>query len=135
MTLEFILKRHFSRLVGIGSLPFLAAASGMASADTQFVDPANTCGGNANCHVDIQSAVIAVSLPADIRIYPGTYNELIDLDLMNGGTPGAISFQALDGAGNPAVGTVTKGWDRSSQCGQSYYRRLLRGRLDSAGAG
>ncbi len=84
----------------------LLGISSHAAANTQYVDFGNVCGSNTPCHITIQAAVNAASLPADIRIYPGTYNENVDLSLVNGSSPGTIGLQALTAGGVPGVGTV-----------------------------
>ncbi len=84
------------------------AASGWA--DTVFVDNGGNCNGNTPCFSTIQDGVNAATAPADVRIFPGTYNESVNIGLLNsdlGNVLGNLAFQALNAGGGPAVGTVT----------------------------
>ncbi|MEM7279512.1 MAG: right-handed parallel beta-helix repeat-containing protein [Pseudomonadota bacterium] len=80
-------------------------ASG-ALADTQYVG-SGTCGGLSPCNATIQDAVDAATVPADIRILPGTYADPVDLSSLNADMQGDIVLQAINPDDTAAVDTAT----------------------------
>ena len=72
----------------------------LASATTQYsVDATNSCGGDTPCYTGIQNAVDAAitadQSPALILVYPGTYNEAVEVY----GFTGDISLRAVTANG------------------------------------
>lgn len=75
-----------------------------AVADTRYVDGANNCGGNTPCDTSIQAAVDAATLPAVIKVYPGTYTESVTIRQVQGD----ITLQAVSASGSAVTSpTVT----------------------------
>ena len=101
--------RRNSILLAIGHI-LLAAVSTSASADTRYVDGTNNCGGNTPCDTTIQAAVDAATVPAEIKVYPGTYTESVTIRAVEGD----ISLQAVSASGSAVTSpTVTVNGDTS----------------------
>ena len=74
--------------------------SSLASATAQYsVDATNSCGGDTSCYPAIQDAVdaaiTAAESPALILVYPGTYNEAVQV----WGFTGDITLRAVSASG------------------------------------
>ena len=82
----------------------LMAATSSHSA-TLFVDENNFCAGNLPCYTAIQTAVVNATPDSEIRVFPGTYAEQVDLSLMGAAigpaTDGNIQFITLSDDGEP----------------------------------
>lgn len=79
---------------------FFVMTSSLASATTQYsVDATNSCGGDTPCSTTIQGAVDAAinaaQSPALVLVYPGTYNEAVEVY----GFTGDISLRAVSANG------------------------------------
>jgi hypothetical protein len=90
----------------------IAGSNTARAASATYADPGGTCAGLTPCFTTIQAAVNnAGPAPATVSVFPGTYNETVDLGLMGsdlgGGVPGDLTLQAVDAAGSPANGTAT----------------------------
>ena len=87
-------------LAGVLALvvPLLVVFATPASAATRCV---NT-GGTGGCYGSIQDAVNAAGGGDVINVYPGTYNESVDL----GGHSGALTLRTVSAAGNLTPGTA-----------------------------
>lgn len=99
--------------VGLIGWCLLAAScwvSPVHAATPVYADATASCSGLTPCYSSIQEAVDnAGPAPAEVGIFPGTYAENVDLSAMGsaiGGSPGAISLQALDVSGQPATDGV-----------------------------
>ncbi len=82
----------------------------LVHAETHHVDNVGNCNGLTNCYSTIQQALNQAAADDEIRVFPGTYTESVDLSMMGSGlgtaTDGNISFIAVDGNNTQAVGTV-----------------------------
>ncbi|MGB9299636.1 MAG: right-handed parallel beta-helix repeat-containing protein, partial [Anaerolineae bacterium] len=88
-------------VVGVLALvvPLLLVWAAPVSAATLCV---NT-GGTGGCYGSIQDAVDNAGGGDVINVYPGTYDESVDL----GGHSGALTLRTVNNAGNPTPGTAT----------------------------
>ena len=75
-----------------------------------YVDGTGDCNGDAPCYPTIQEGVShAAPAPAAVHIYPGIYDEHVNLGLMGsevGGSQGVIDLISLNADGEPEPGTV-----------------------------
>jgi hypothetical protein len=69
------------------------------------VDKNLVCAGNVPCYQSIQAAVNAAQAGDTIYVFPGTYEEGVNLSTM--GAEGDITLITVDASGNPTPGTVT----------------------------
>lgn len=81
-----------------------AMTSSLASATVQYsVDATNGCGDDTPCYTAIQDAVdaaiTAAQSPALILVYPGTYNEAVQVY----GFTGDITLRAVSASGEPVL--------------------------------
>ena len=79
------------------------------SAQVVHVDPTGNCAMSFPCFSTIQQAINNAEAPATVRIFPGTYNEGIDLSLMGsfvGAEPGTITLMAVNTLNEPSSGTA-----------------------------
>jgi hypothetical protein len=88
----------------------LALAATPAAANTIWVhqtDP--TCGGRGTsgvtCFMTIQDGVNHANAPAQVFVFPGTYQESVDISTM--ATPGDLTLTTVNASGTPAAGTVS----------------------------
>jgi parallel beta-helix repeat protein len=90
-------------VVGVLALvvPLLFAFAAPVSAATRCV---NT-GGTGGCFGSIQAAVNAANGGDVIKVYPGTYDESVNVSAMN--SVGDLTLVTVNNAGTPAPGTVT----------------------------
>ena len=98
--------------VAVLAVAILLLTGGSARAATPtYADPGGTCASLTPCFTTVQEAVDnAGPAPAVVNIFPGTYAESVDLADMGSaiaGSAGDITLQAVDAAGDAAVGTVT----------------------------
>ncbi len=97
-------RRRFRKLLPLVStlaliLPLLLALASPVSAATLCVKP----GGPGACYASIQAAVNAAGAGDVIKVFPGTYNESVDL----GGHSGGLTLRTVNAAGNPTPHTAT----------------------------
>jgi pectinesterase len=90
-------------VVGVLALvvPLLLAFAAPVSAATRCV---NT-GGTGGCYGTIQAAVNAANGGDVINVYPGTYDESVNVSAMN--SVGSLTLVTVNAAGVPTPGTVT----------------------------
>ena len=66
------------------------------TADTPvYADPAGACNGLTPCFTTIQKAVNEVDVGGEVFVFPGAYAESVNLNEMNGGSPGTISLTTV----------------------------------------
>ncbi len=86
----------------------LVTASALHAQTTVFVDPALGCNGQTPCFATIQQGVnSAGGGDSTVNIFPGTYNESVDISLMGttgGLMQGNLILQGVDAVGSPSVG-------------------------------
>ena len=86
------------RLWIYGLLLTAVAATPLHAAQIVWVDAAGTCQGNTPCFTTIQQGVNNASAPpsqqAEVRVYPGTYNESVNLFLI-GSAVGGVQVDVL----------------------------------------
>ena len=91
-------------LIALAALLALLGLPRLAPAQMLFVDAAGTCDGMTPCFTTIQQGVNNAVADSAVLVFPGTYAESVNLDLMGSaiaGSPGDISivnyalFQAL----------------------------------------
>ena len=95
--------RILALLALLGALPAQAA-------QVVHVDPTGNCAMNFPCFSTIQQAINNAEPPAEVRIFPGTYEESVDLSLMGslvGSEPGTITLLAVNALNEPSSGTAT----------------------------
>jgi len=85
----------------------LGAAPVGAVSGPRYVDKnvARACADKVPCYLSIQLAVNAAQAGDTIYVFPGTYNEGVDLNQMD--PEGDITLITVDANGNPTPGTVT----------------------------
>jgi len=85
----------------------LGAAPVGAVSGPRYVDKnvARDCAGKEPCYLSIQLAVNAAQAGDTIYVFPGTYEEGVNLSTM--GAEGDITLITVDASGNPTPGTVT----------------------------
>jgi hypothetical protein len=85
----------------------LGAAPVGAVSGPRYVDQnvARDCAGKVPCYLSIQLAVNAAQAGDTIYVFPGTYEEGVNLSTM--GAEGDITLITVDASGNPTPGTVT----------------------------
>jgi parallel beta-helix repeat protein len=95
--------RRFFVVVGVLTLvvPLLLAWAGPVSAATRCVK----VGGGGGCFASIQAAVNAANGGDVIEVYPGIYDESVNLSTMN--SVGSLTLVTVNNAGTPTPGTVT----------------------------
>jgi parallel beta-helix repeat protein len=110
-------------LVGVLALvfPLLLAFATPVSAATRCVN----MGGTGGCYGSIQAAVNAANGGDVIHVYPGTYDESVNLSTMN--SVGSLTLVTVNNAGTPTPGTVTVHY--SSQQAELFTNPALDGDL------
>jgi hypothetical protein len=92
-----------------------SASNAGSSAALIYVDGTGDCASLTPCFTTIQQAVRLVeATDTEIRVFPGTYNESVDLDQAaadTGGTFGDLSIVSVDATGTEAPGAVVNGGD------------------------
>lgn len=95
-------------VAGVGSISTARADSPV------YADIGGTCGGLTPCYSTIQEAVYNVSDPdgsgplfAEVSVFPGTYDENVNLSAVGRGAMGDVQMTTVDFAGAPAPGTAT----------------------------
>jgi len=82
----------------------------LAQAGTLYVDNVSNCMGLTTCYSSIQEALNNAVTDDEIRIFPGTYPEAVDLSLMGSAlgvaTDGNLRFITVDENNNVAARTV-----------------------------
>jgi len=107
------LSLRFALVLGLALAALLAFGRSDTSlaATPVFADGAGACNGSTPCFTTIQEAVNnAGPAPAVVNVFPGTYPENVDLDLMGSaivGSPGDITLQTVNATGAPTNGTAT----------------------------
>jgi hypothetical protein len=86
--------------------------AGTPAFTSYYADPAGDCDGLTPCFTSIQEAVDNSSGPGGSQVFafPGVYEQDIDLTFQGssvGGSTGDLRLTAVDGSGQPAVGTAT----------------------------
>ena len=98
-------------LVALGALLVALAVGSAAAASPTYADPGGACAGLTPCYTTIQEAVDnAGPAPAEVFVFPGSYDETVDLSDMGSaiaGAPGDITLTTVDAAGTPTPGTAT----------------------------
>jgi len=101
-------------ILGAATAFMLIAGSQARAATPVYADnSAGGCNGLVPCFATIQLAVNAASDPdgagplaAEVFVFPGTYNESVDLSGMNGGAVGDIQLITVNATATPTPGTV-----------------------------
>jgi hypothetical protein len=84
----------------------------LAGSPIAYADPNGTCASLTPCYTTVQAAVNHVGGPGDgdVRIFPGTYNESVDLALMASEfnhVTAKITLSTVDVSGSPVKHTAT----------------------------
>lgn len=103
------------------ALMLIAAPQARAATPVYADQSGGGCNGLLPCFATIQLAVNAASDPdgggplaAEVFVFPGVYNESVDLSGMNGGAVGDIQLITVNATGTPTPGTVRI--ENSSDC-------------------
>ena len=83
----------------------LALGTAVRANPDLYVDIDDECGGILPCYTTIQAAVNLAGDGDTIYVFPGTYDESVDLSDMN--PDGNITLVTVDSKGSPTPGTVT----------------------------
>ena len=98
-------------LLALTVAAFASRAGPAAAATPVYADGAGTCNSLTPCFTTIQEAVNnAGPAPAEVNVFPGTYNESVSVDDMGiaiAGAPGTITLRTVNASGAPAPGTAT----------------------------
>jgi hypothetical protein len=91
---------------------FAIGSSGSTQAATPVgADPGGSCAGLVPCFTTVQAAINnAGPAPTEVRIFPGTYPESVDISLMGSaiaGSAGDLTLKTVNASGAAAAGTAT----------------------------
>lgn len=94
-------------------LLLLISMSGQLYGQSLYVDEAGSCNGLTPCFTSIQDAVNFALPDTDVRVFPGSYSESVDLSLMGSTatrgpvTTGNIAFVGVNTANEPIMHMAT----------------------------